>query len=211
MKQVWSLFLTMVFGISMMLTPVVGLANTETSLDAIPMDVQASFKSAMLDKVVNMFTQLAQLDEAEVHAVLIDEVQSKRDAIMAQASRIEDALARHQVVSQVTSKFEEMRSSILSQTKDQILENLMIAQEELTHLGPEVVLKGTVAVLGTVALFPVFVAGCLLFVVGEVVYWGSLTLLAPVAIAIDVVGLALAGGSLAAAGVMWAWAVTDGL
>lgn len=209
MKQVLSLFLTMVFGVSMVVTPATGLASTETGIEGIPYDVQEQFKSALLEKVVNMYTHFSSLDESAVHVTLLEEVTAKRDAIMAQAFHIEDAAVRHQAVSQITTKFEEMRSSILSQTKDQILENLLVAQEELTHLGPLVVLKGTVAVLGTVAVFPVFIAGCLLFVVGEVVYWGTLTLLAPVAIAIDVVGLALAGGSLAAAGVMWAWAVTE--
>ncbi len=207
---IFTFFFSAFFTVFTLTFPLVsfGNANDNSDITEIPYEAAEKFKVEILNNLTDRYNKLVVLDESAVHKTLVNEIAAqKKDIIAALQSSITEKALLLEAVEKVEGRMKELANKIYSLSKEQILENILISQEELTHLGAMNVLKGAVAVLATVALVPVFLFGSVLVTAGALVSIGTLGLLWPVGLGVILVGVAVCAGSIAGAAASWAWAL----
>ena len=206
-RVLMTLAVASVFSVSTMVFPWV---RTAQAAQVVPKEVSQEIKGALLSHLAQTYNRLVDLREDEVRGVLLSDLLTQEKELLARVSSLEDQEARQEVFSAVTVRMSELREKISGLSKAEVLENLLVAQEELSHLGAEQILKGIAAVLVSVLMLPFVIVGGALIVVGATVSVASLGLLSPIGGAIILAGLLLAGGAFAAATVTWDWALQPG-
>ena len=209
MKKFLSILIAGFFMISTVSFPITssakGVAATASDLT---LEAKTQLKAELLNHLADMYNKILGLTKSEIHAIYLDELFAQEKKILETVATVEDTVLQSEIMSTVSNRVTEVKENIQSLSKEQILENILIAQEELSHLGVEQVAKGVLALLASIALVPIFLAGVVIAGAGilclpvDILTFG----LFPLGTAIFMVGTFIAAGSFAGAAVVWTWA-----
>jgi hypothetical protein len=197
--------------------PVNGLEGV-TFVDAVeevPYELAEMVKTDLLENLVQRYNEVSALSETEIMASLISEVNAQERSYNERLASIktQNETLYAILIEKGIEKFKNIRNNLSKLSKDSILENLLVAQEQLTHLGVMNVLKGIVAAGVSLVLAPFFLVGYSILAVGAIleVTLGIVTLglLSPIGTVIAAFGLFIAAGALIGIAGSWVWALEE--
>lgn len=207
-----SVVLTGIFFVMNVALPALSYENVTVKVagQEVSYEVAQQFKTQFLNYLADSYNKLSAMSESQIREAFVTDFTAQQNRMIETVSRSElDKSTITEVVATIQNRMTEMKEKISSLSKTQILESILRNQEEVSHLGAAHVLKGAVALLATMGLFVVLVAGGAIVSVGVVLTIATLGLLAPITIFPILLGVAMIAAGLVGIGGVWYWASED--
>ena len=135
MKKFLSILIAGFFMLSTLVSPRISFARGDVLVSEQASQQAMQIKVEFLNHLAAVYNKFIHLSEIEIHEIYLEELFTQKQYILEIIEPLEDEVLRQKVIDAITAYVLDVKQEIHNLSKEQILEYILIAEEELSHLG----------------------------------------------------------------------------